>query len=221
MSLDGSWMSASAPFVIAPVELIIVLYKKQWKKTSGSKESDITREEFMEWTNGVWTFNGESKKKVGHPAPFPLELPRRCIKMFSYVGDTILDPFSGSGTTVIAAAQNRRRGVGIEIDEYYCELSKELVTARTGHRLTPDKKPNEMVAGVTKRKYRRKPTVIEAYQLLGEQPLVIHTLEGDMTAQPGDWIITGTKGEEYPCKPDIFAEIYEEVKPRRKKNETL
>lgn len=123
----GSWMSASAPFVIAPVELIIVLYKKQWKKTGGSKESDTTKAEFMEWTNGVWTFNGESKKKIGHPAPFPLELPRRCIKMFSYVGDTILDPFSGSGSTVIAAAQNKRKGVGIEIDKKYCELSRKRI----------------------------------------------------------------------------------------------
>jgi site-specific DNA-methyltransferase (adenine-specific) len=121
----GSWMSASAPFVIAPVELIIVLYKKHWKKTSGSKKSDITKAEFMEWTNGVWTFNGESKKRIGHPAPFPLELPRRCIKIFSYVNDTILDPFSGSGSTVIAAALNKRKSIGIDIDKKYCELSKQ------------------------------------------------------------------------------------------------
>lgn len=123
----GSWMSASAPFVIAPVELIIVLYKKRWKKTSGSGISDITKAEFMDWTNGVWTFSGESKKKIGHPAPFPIELPRRCIKLFSFVGDTVLDPFSGSGSTLIAAAQNKRKGVGIEIDEKYCELSRKRI----------------------------------------------------------------------------------------------
>ncbi|HCR72608.1 MAG TPA: site-specific DNA-methyltransferase [Anaerolineae bacterium] len=127
----GSWKSASAPFVIAPVELILILYKKNWKKTSGSKVSDIERDEFMEWTNGVWTFNGESKKKIGHPAPFPLELPRRCIKMFSYVGDTILDPFSGSGSTIISAALNQRKGVGIEIDKKYCTLSKKRVVDLT------------------------------------------------------------------------------------------
>ena len=104
----GSWMSASAPYVIAPVELIVVLYKDSWKKTSGSRENDITRDEFMEWTNGVWTFNGESAKRIGHPAPFPLELPTRCIKLFSYVGDTVLDPFLGSGTTLVPLRLNNR-----------------------------------------------------------------------------------------------------------------
>lgn len=123
----GSWMSASAPFVIAPVELILILYKKNWKKTSGSKVSDITKTEFMDWTNGVWTFNGESKKRIGHPAPFPLELPKRCVKMFSFVGDTVLDPFSGSGSTIVSAVQNKRIGVGIEIDGKYCELSRKRI----------------------------------------------------------------------------------------------
>jgi site-specific DNA-methyltransferase (adenine-specific) len=62
----GSWLSASAPFVIAPVEMIVVMYKHQWQKQRKGV-SDITREEFLEWTNGVWTFSGESRKKVGHP----------------------------------------------------------------------------------------------------------------------------------------------------------
>lgn len=120
----GSWLSASAPYVIAPVELIVIFYKKYWKKTSGSKKSDISKKEFMEWTNGLWTFSGESKKRVGHPAPFPIELPKRCIKLFSYIGDTILDPFMGSGTTLIAAYINNRKVIGIEFDKTYCELAK-------------------------------------------------------------------------------------------------
>lgn len=121
----GSWLSASAPYVIAPVETIVILYKNRWKKLSGSGKSDITKEEFMEWTNGVWTFSGESKKRVGHPAPFPVELPKRCIKLFSFVGDTVLDPFLGSGSTLIACALLNRKGIGVDIDETYCDLAKK------------------------------------------------------------------------------------------------
>ena len=120
----GSWLSAAAPYVIAPVEVIVILYKKDWKKTSGSRESDITRKEFIEWTNGVWNFMGESKKRVGHPAPFPPELPRRCIKLFSFLGDTVLDPFLGSGSTLLACLRTGRKGIGVEIDEKYCELAR-------------------------------------------------------------------------------------------------
>ena len=120
----GSWMSASAPYVIAPVEVIVVLYKARWKKTSGSRNNDITKQEFLEWTNGVWTFSGQSKKGAGgHPAAFPVELPRRCIKLFSFVGDIVLDPFVGSGSTLIAASENNRRGVGIDIDKQYCDIA--------------------------------------------------------------------------------------------------
>ncbi len=128
----GSWKSASAPYVIAPVELIVVLYKDRWKKTSGSKVSDIDRDEFMDWTNGMWTFNGESKKRIGHPAPFPIELPRRCVKLFSYVGDVVLDPFNGSGTTLIAAVSNNRKGIGIEVDKKYCVLARRRILENTG-----------------------------------------------------------------------------------------
>lgn len=123
----GSWLSASAPYVIAPVEVIIVLYKESWKKLGGSRENSITREEFMQWTNGVWTFNGETKKRAGHPAPFPVELPRRCIKLFSFVGDTVLDPFLGSGSTLLACKENNRLGIGVDIDQNYCEVAKNRV----------------------------------------------------------------------------------------------
>ena len=128
----GSWLSATAPYVIAPVELIVVLYKNEWKKTTGSQVSDITKEEFMEWTNGLWTFNGESKKRIGHPAPFPIELPYRCIKLFSFVDDIIFDPFVGSGTTLIAANNLNRYSVGLEIDLKYCELAKQRIINETG-----------------------------------------------------------------------------------------
>ena len=126
----GSWMSASAPYVIAPVEVILVLYKKNWKKNRENKhkKNDITREEFMEWTNGVWTFSGQSKKGAGnHPAPFPVELPRRCIKLFSFIGDTVLDPFLGSGSTLIATQLNERKGIGVDIDKSYCNIAVKRI----------------------------------------------------------------------------------------------
>jgi len=128
----GSWLSASAPYVIAPIETIVILYKKQWKKLTRGK-SDILEAEFKEWTNGLWTFSGESKKKIGHPAPFPIELPRRCIKLFSFVGDTVLDPFLGSGTTLIACKELNRKGIGIEIDKKYCELAKIRIKSQNLH----------------------------------------------------------------------------------------
>jgi site-specific DNA-methyltransferase (adenine-specific) len=124
----GSFMSASAPYVIAPVELILVLYKNEWKKIGGSRISDISKKEFMDWTSGVWTFNGESKKRIGHPTPFPKELPYRAIKMFSYVRDIVFDPFSGSGTTALVAALHNRIGIGLDIDEQYCNLAKNRLS---------------------------------------------------------------------------------------------
>lgn len=123
----GSWLSASSPYVIAPVELIVVLYKKNWKKINGSRRSDISKTEFIEWTNGLWTFNGESRKRVGHPAPFPVELPYRCIKLFSFEGDVVLDPFLGSGTTLIATSLTERFGIGIDIDEVYCKMALKRI----------------------------------------------------------------------------------------------
>jgi site-specific DNA-methyltransferase (adenine-specific) len=128
----GSWKSASAPVVIAPVELIVVLYKDEWKKTNGSKISDITGDEFKDWTQGVWTFNGESKKRIGHPAPFPKDLPYRCIKLFSYVNDLVFDPFAGSGTTLLVAQNLNRKAIGVEIDSEYYELAKNRILKETG-----------------------------------------------------------------------------------------
>ena len=119
----GSWCSATAPHVIAPVELILVLYKGEWKRDGKGRVSDIQKAEFMDWTCGVWTFNGESKKRIGHPAPFPRELPRRCIKLFSFVGDAVFDPFAGSGTTLIEAIINSRRAYGLEIEGKYRDLA--------------------------------------------------------------------------------------------------
>ncbi len=128
----GSWKSASAPVVIAPVELIVVFFKNEWKKTNGTQINDVTADEFKDWTQGVWAFNGESKKRIGHPAPFPKQLPYRCAKLFSYQNDLVFDPFAGSGTTLIVAQNLKRRAIGVELDSQYYELAKKRTIQETG-----------------------------------------------------------------------------------------
>ncbi len=98
------------------IEVILVLYKENWKPV---------KKEYKDYVNEIWNFSGESKKRVGHPAPFPVEIPRRLIKMFSSEGNTILDPFSGSGTTLVACQLLGRKGIGVEISEEYFEIIKE------------------------------------------------------------------------------------------------
>ncbi len=97
------------------IELILIFYKKEWKGV---------KKEFKEWVNNIWTFAGENPKRVNHPAPFPVEIPRRLIKMFSNMDDVILDPFLGSGTTLVACELLGRKGVGVEIDKKYFEIVK-------------------------------------------------------------------------------------------------
>jgi len=127
----GSWQSASAPVVVAPLDLLLVFYKDDWKKTGGTGVSDISADEFKEWTQGVWALNSESKKQIGHPNPFPKDLAYRCIRLFSYQYDCIFDPFAGSGTTLITAQNTERLSIGIEINETYFELAKDRILRET------------------------------------------------------------------------------------------
>lgn len=122
----GSWCSASNPTLRDVHEYIVVFSKGDWSKGYRGT-NDITPDEFTEWTKSIWTFPTTSAKKVGHPAPFPEELPKRLIKLYSYVGDVVFDPFCGSGTTLVAAKRLSRRYVGCDIDPAYVELAKRNV----------------------------------------------------------------------------------------------
>jgi site-specific DNA-methyltransferase (adenine-specific) len=120
----GSWRSASAPFVIDSNECILIFYKHQWKrKTKGI--STISTKEFMTYVKNLWAMNPETKSK--HPAAFPLELPTRCIKLFSYKGDVVCDPFMGSGTSGDAAVRLERNFIGIEMSPNYFAMAKERI----------------------------------------------------------------------------------------------
>ncbi len=119
----GSWLSASDPWVNTAAEAVLVLSHQQRKRDGRGKTSDIGRDDFMEWTLGLWSFPGQNTGQHGHPAPFPEELPRRLIKLFSFREDVVLDPFLGSGTTCWAAKKLGRHSIGVEIDPDYCETA--------------------------------------------------------------------------------------------------
>ena len=119
----GSWKSASAPCFISDFEHILIFYKESKKKFKKG-ENDITSKEFRTWIKAGWRFKPETKLK-SHPAPFPIELPKRCIKLLSYINDIVLDPFLGTGTTAVACKQLGRRYIGIEISEEYCKIAEK------------------------------------------------------------------------------------------------
>ena len=122
----GSWRSAKSPRLRDLHEYLLVFAKQSYSRPDRG-ESDIEREEFMEATLSMWEITPASARRVGHPAPFPVELAGRVIRLFSYVNDVILDPFLGSGTTCVAAIKNQRRYVGFEIAEEYCQLAQERI----------------------------------------------------------------------------------------------
>jgi len=93
------------------------------------RESLIDKKNFNQWFQQIWNIPGASTRK--HPAPFPLELASRLVRMFSFTGDTVLDPFCGSGTTLVAALKHERHGIGIEIDPGYCRMAARNLKAES------------------------------------------------------------------------------------------
>jgi DNA modification methylase len=124
----GSWRSAANPTLRDVHEYILVFSKGAFRRAGISgKENTIARDEFLEWTKSVWTFPAESAKKVGHPAPFPVELPYRLVQLYTFAGELVLDPFMGSGQTALASLKAGRHFVGYETNPEYVTLAQRRI----------------------------------------------------------------------------------------------
>jgi len=124
----GSWMSASNPTLRDTHEYILIFSKGKFTRNGKGKESTIMRDEFLEFTKSIWEFPPESAERVGHPAPFPVELPYRCIQLYTFKGETVLDPFCGVGATCIAAIKTGRHFIGIDLNPEYVEKTRKRLT---------------------------------------------------------------------------------------------
>jgi site-specific DNA-methyltransferase (adenine-specific) len=129
----GSWRSASNPTFRDLHEYCLCFSKERWGRAKKGK-STISRDEFMQATLSVWEIQPESAKRVSHPAPFPVALPRRFIELYTYLGDLVLDPFLGSGSTAVAAVESGRHYVGYDTDKGYVKVARERILATTPYR---------------------------------------------------------------------------------------
>ncbi|MDG2112433.1 MAG: site-specific DNA-methyltransferase [Actinomycetota bacterium] len=134
----GSFRSAANPALRDTTERIIVASKGRFDRAKSPAvraeqglphHSTLPTDEFMEATLDVWDMHAESARRVRYPAPFPVELPRRLIDLYTFEGDLVLDPFMGSGTTLVAAVLTERAAVGYDLDPEYVAVAKERVTS--------------------------------------------------------------------------------------------
>jgi DNA modification methylase len=124
----GSWASASNPTLRDVHEYILVFSKGTYKREALGRPATISRDEFLEYTKSIWTFPTVSARRIGHPAPFPTDLPYRLIQLYTFADEIVLDPFMGSGTTAVAAIDCNRKYVGFEIDADYIEIAQKRLT---------------------------------------------------------------------------------------------
>jgi len=129
----GSFQSASNPCLRDIHEYLLIFSKGNYKLSRHKKQREqgridtISRDDFIHNTKSIWSFATERASRVNHPAPFPVELPKRCIEMYSFVGDVVLDPFNGSGSTCVAAKMTGRTYIGVDLSEEYCAIAEERI----------------------------------------------------------------------------------------------
>jgi len=127
----GSWLSAANPVLRDIHEYILIFSKETFSRKKKDRVNSIKKEEFLEWTKSVWTFPAVSARQIGHPAPFPEELPHRLIQLYTFKDDVVLDPFVGSGSTCLSAIKDKRNYVGYDIDSEYVKLAEKRISNYT------------------------------------------------------------------------------------------
>jgi modification methylase len=127
----GSWLSAANPVLRDIHEYILIFSKETFSRKRVGKEATIKKEEFLDWTKSVWTFPAVSAKQIGHPAPFPEELPHRLIQLYTFKDDVVLDPFVGSGTACLSALKDKRNYIGYDINPEYIKLAESRIRQYT------------------------------------------------------------------------------------------
>ncbi len=125
----GSWLSAANPVLRDVHEYILVFSKDSFSRKKKAKENTIKKEEFLEWTKSVCTFPAVSAKQIGHPAPFPEELPHRLIQLYTFKNDVVLDPFAGSGTTCLSSIKDNRNFIGYDTNAEYVKLAETRISS--------------------------------------------------------------------------------------------
>lgn len=147
----GSWQSAANPVLRDIHEYILVFSKESFSRKREHKENTITKEDFLEWTKSVWTFPAVSARMIGHPAPFPEELPHRLIQLYTFKGDVVLDPFCGSGTACLVALKDSRRYIGYDIEPAYVKLANQRIKEYTNQlKFFENKQPSPSMTSAEK-----------------------------------------------------------------------
>lgn len=133
----GSWCSPSMPYLKYTWEFVEIFCNGSLRKPGAKENADILPDEFKEWVNARWSIAPEhGVKKFGHPAVMPEKLAERLLKLFSFPGDIILDPFNGVGTTTLSAHRTGRRYIGVDVSPEYCTTAEERIeSARAEHPL--------------------------------------------------------------------------------------